>query len=68
MNKIDKKITQIMQNNYIMCAFFLIIGILISVIYRYEILSDFNNYHYYLPWAFFHNRTFENIAVAMENS
>ncbi len=46
----------------------MLIGITASVCLRYEILFDFYNYHYFLPWAFFHNRTFTDIALAAENS
>lgn len=68
MTKINRFLTAVMSNNYIMMAIFMTISISLSIIYRYEVLSDFNNYHYFLPWAFFHGRTFTDIALAMENS
>lgn len=68
MNKILKFIDFILKNNILMLLFFCIIAVSISLHFRYEIISDFSNYHYYLPWAFFNDRTFTDIALAMENS
>lgn len=68
MKNIVKYIDLILKNNVLMFVLFCIIAIAISLHLRYEVISDFNNYHYYLPWAFFHDRSFTDIALAMENS
>lgn len=68
MKKCSLYLNKILTNNLIMLSFFTFISIMLCVIFRYEVVSDFINYHYYLPWAYFHNRTFTDIAVAMENS
>ena len=68
MEKINNILDKIMTNNKIMLLFFIIVGIVLSNYWRYEVTSDFFNYHYFIPWAFFHDRTFVDVAVAMENS
>ena len=68
MNKINKILTTIFKNNYIMLVFFLIISALLASIFMYEVISDFNNYHYYVAWAFLNNRTFVDLAIGLENS
>ena len=68
MKNFSKYIDLILKNNILMFVLFCAIAIVISLHFRYEVIADFNNYHYYLPWAFFHNRTFTDIALAMENS
>lgn len=68
MNKLQKLFYFILKNNILMLLFFCAVGIFLSLYFRYEMISDFNNYHYYLPWAFFNDRTFTDIALAMENS
>lgn len=68
MKNILKYIDLILKNNILMFFLFCVIAIAVSLHFRYEITADFNNYHYYLPWAFFHNRTFTDIALALENS
>lgn len=68
MQKFSRYLNYILSNNLIMILLFMLIGITISINFRHEILFDFYNYHYFLPWAFFHNRTFTDIALAVENS
>ena len=68
MDKIKKITDFILKNNPLMFLLFCLIGIFLSLHFRYEMIADFDNYHYYLPWAFFNDRTFTDIALAMENS
>lgn len=68
MKNISKKIDFVLKNNILMVVFFSLTGVFLSQYFKYEMIADFNNYHYYLPWAFFNNRTFTDIALAMENS
>lgn len=48
--------------------FFLLFGGLISVLFKFELLWDFANYHYYNPWAFINDRINDDVAVAGLNA
>ena len=50
---------------FILC---IVIGIAISVTYRFENNWDFANYHYYNAWAFLHNRLEYDIVPASVNT
>ena len=54
-------------NFFILISFILITG-LVKVFYPSEIVWDLLNYHYYNPWAFFHNRLGYDIAPALINT
>lgn len=66
--RINDFLGKIMKNNALMFLLFSAIGIVLSNILRFEMIADFYNYHYFVPWAFFHQRTFVDVALAMENS
>ena len=68
MQKIGILIDKLMADKRLMFVFFCLIGVCLSCYFQYEIISDFENYHYYLPWAFVHDKTFSFIALAAENS
>ena len=68
MPKFSRCLDFILSHNLIMATLFVLIGITISLCLRYEIIIDLYNYHYFVPWAFLHHRTFTDIALAAENS
>ena len=68
MQKLARYLDFMLSSNLIMASLFVFIGAILSVNLRYEIFFDLYNYHYFLPWAFFHDRTFTDIAMAIENS
>ena len=68
MAKVKKIFDKFLTNNLLMLFFFVLTGVSLSCYFRYEIISDFENYHYYLPWSFVHGKTFTFIALALENS
>ena len=68
MQKFSRCLDFILSHNLIMATLFVLIGIIVSLCLRYEIIIDLYNYHYFVPWAFLHHRTFTDIALAAENS
>ena len=68
MQKFFRCLDFILPNNLIMATLFVLIGITLSLNLRYEIIIDLYNYHYLVPWAFLHHRTFTDIALAAENT
>ncbi|MEE6207873.1 MAG: hypothetical protein VZR95_07465, partial [Alphaproteobacteria bacterium] len=68
MNKLSKIADFILKNNMIMFIFFCITAVFLSLHFRYEIIADFMNYHYFSPWAFLNGRNFNDIAIGIEHS
>ena len=68
MPKVNQILTRLMKSNLVMLSFFIFVSMAICFVFRYEVIADINNYHYYIAWAFFNGRTFQDIAVGVENS
>lgn len=68
MPKVNQILTRWMKSNLVMLSFFIFVSMSICFVFRYEVIADINNYHYYIAWAFFKGRTFQDIAVGVENS
>ncbi len=59
---------RILKSPYFQLPFFLILGGILSMILRYDVMWDFANYHYYNPWAFLNGRFMYDIAPAGVNT
>lgn len=59
---------RILKSPYFQIPLFLIIGGMLSMHLKYDIVWDFANYHYYNPWAFFNDRIGYDIAPAALNT
>lgn len=68
MNKTKQIINNVLNSNGWMFLFFIALALLLCAHFRYEVISDLNNYHYYIAWAFLNNRTFSDIAIGLENT
>lgn len=58
----------IIRSSKIQLIFFLLIGCVLSICLKYEVMWDFANYHYYNPWAFLNGRVGYDIAPAGLNT
>ena len=58
----------IIGSSKIQLIFFLLIGCVLSICLKYEVMWDFANYHYYNPWAFLNGRVGYDIAPAGLNT
>ena len=58
----------IIRISKIQLIFFLLIGCVLSICLKYEVMWDFANYHYYNPWAFLNGRVGYDIAPAGLNT
>lgn len=56
------------RENIIWLSFFLLLGGVLGVILKYEMLWDFTNYHYFNPWAFLNDRINYDVGVAGMNA
>jgi len=48
--------------NFVQLLFFLILGGIVSLLTRYDVLWDLANYHYYNSWALFNDRWMYDIV------
>lgn len=54
---------KIFKSDFLLFGIFLIIGGLISIYLKYEILWDFANYHYYNAWALLNGRLWTDVGL-----
>lgn len=59
---------KLLKSSMVVFSLFLIIGGLISIVFKFELNWDFANYHYYNPWAFMNDRVNYDVSVAGLNA
>lgn len=68
LQKIQKKIIWLFNQNILMSLILIGIGSYVCTITKFEIIWDFANYHYYNAYAFLNNRLNYDIAPASVNT
>lgn len=57
------KIMKILKSDKFLLFVFLLVGCLVSMFLKREVLWDFANYHYYNAWALVNGRLWEDVAL-----